>query len=182
MRTLRLGLVVAFLLLGAGLAVGQPSYQDVSVADILEDPAGYAGERVRVHGFLIFEFEGDSIWVDEAAFRNERYERGFWVDARGLTVAERKSLSGRLAYVSGTLDIHKNGHLNLWAGTLGHLTAVEADAADTLEARPWRTDPIYTLLLSLMVLGALLVCVFIFGDRKRLLAPPPGKHKPPRVI
>ena len=89
-----LGLAIAYLILAAGSALGTPAYLDVSVADLVHDPAVYAGKQVRVHGFLIVAFEGDSVWVDEAAYKSGLYEQGFWVDTRSLKADEVKDLLG----------------------------------------------------------------------------------------
>lgn len=183
MRILGAGLVIAYLLFTAGYAFGAPAYQDVSVADLLDDPAAYAGKQVRVHGFLIVEFEGDSIWADEVAFRTGQYERGFWVDTRTLTADEGERLTGRLAYVSGTFDLEHKGHLGLWAGAIDDVAVIQRDPADTLEARPWRTEPFVVLLMALTVIGGLVVAFFLLGKRTWLLKQPvAGVYKPPHHL
>lgn len=176
-------LVIACLFFTAGPAVGAPAYQDVSVADLLHDPAAYAGKRVRVHGFLIVQFEGNSIWADEVAFRTGQYDRGFWVDTRSLPRDEAERLSGRLAYVSGTLDLESRGHLGLWSGAIEPVTLIQSDPADTLESRPWKTEPFVALLIALTVIGGLVVAIFLLGKRTWLLKrPATGAYKPPHYL
>lgn len=177
-----LGLAIAYLILAAGSALGTPAYLDVSVADLVHDPAVYAGKQVRVHGFLIVAFEGNSIWVDEAAYRSGLYERGFWVDTRSLKADEVEGLTGRLAYVSGTFDLQHRGHLGLWAGAVEDVAVIQRDPEDTLGARLWRPET-FAVLVALIVIGYLMAATFLLGKRTWLLKQPVGSaYKPLRHL
>ena len=174
-----LGLAIAYLILAAGSALGTPAYLDVSVADLVHDPAVYAGKQVRVHGFLIVAFEGDSVWVDEAAYKSGLYEQGFWVDTGSLKADEVEGLTGRLAYVSGTFDLQHRGHLGLWAGAIEDVAVIQRDPEDTLAARLWRPET-FVMFVGLTVIGGLVVAIFLLGNRTWLLRQPVGgAYKPP---
>jgi hypothetical protein len=149
-------LLIIALLCQLGLAQAPMRYEDVSLSQLLADPGAHAGHRVRVHGFLFLEFEGNAIWADEAAFRADRYDRSLWVSK-----AKRWSqISGKTAYVSGVFAPDNNGHGGLWAGAIEEVTQIEADPLDRLPARNWRTDPLLALSCALLCVAGIIASMF----------------------
>lgn len=91
----------------------------VSLYELLARPDVYHGKRVRVLGFVHFEFEGDALYP-----HREDYERGLPTNGVRITrppgIAD--SLSDRYAIVEGTFDARSPG---LYSGTLNDVTRLQ---------------------------------------------------------
>lgn len=124
----------------------------VTLADVINDPKDYDGRRVRLHGFLILKFEGNALYLSEADFRAQRYDRSLWVDETSRR-PDAQRLTGKLAFVSGVIDAGNPGHMGLRPAALVDVSDITVDPADTASARPWVNDPLFLILASLGLLG-----------------------------
>lgn len=104
-------------------------YEATTLSKLLADPRANDGRRVRVHGFLVLEFEGNSLHPTEADFRAERYDGSVWIDV-GIPDPATQAISGKLAFVSGVFDADHHGHMGLRPGALVDVTEITADPAD----------------------------------------------------
>lgn len=156
-------LLAIFLLFSQVAAATEAVAPTVSVSDILKNPDAYAGKSVRLHGFLILEFEGNGLWQDEKAFRGELYEQSLWIDSSGLSEAQKEAVTGRLAYLSGTFNPANHGHLGMRPGAVEQVTAIERDPSDTGPARPGRTEPEFALLFGLLIVAAGITAMLALG-------------------
>jgi hypothetical protein len=154
---------VIVLLSQTGIAASQPRPPTASVAEILANPAAYAGKPIRLHGFLILEFEGNGLWQDEAAFREDRYEQSLWVQSNALTQTRAEATTGRLVYLSGTFNPTQKGHMGLRAGAIENVSAIALDPADRQPSRSWRTDPNFSFLFALLSMAAVMAALLAFG-------------------
>jgi hypothetical protein len=156
------------------IALGMPGTarsqapRDVPLTELIARPEAHHGQTVRSHGFMVLEFEGTILWVSEADFRAERYDRAVWLDTR-LGAFEPHPLSGRRVFVSGRftsgrVDGRSFGHLGLTDAVIGNISRIEPDPSDTDRARAWRDDPLLVILASLGLLG-LFMAVARFGLR-----------------
>lgn len=158
---------IALLLSQIGAAAPQPELPAVSVAEVLANPAAYAGKSIRLHGFLILEFEGNGLWQDETAFREDRYEQSLWVQSNDVTRSQAKGATGRLVYLSGAFNPTERGHGDLRSGAIENVSAIEPDPSDSRPSRPWRTDPNFSLLFALLGASALIAGLLAFGISAR---------------
>lgn len=150
---------VTVLLSQTGIAASQPRPPTASVAEVLANPAAYAGKPIRLHGFLILEFEGNGLWQDEAAFREDRYEQSLWVQSNDLTRSQAKAVTGRLVYLSGTFNPTDKGHMGLRAGAIENVSAIALDPSDKLPSRAWQTDPNFSFLFALLSAAAVIAAL-----------------------
>ena len=144
------------------------AHADVPLGTILQNPAAYNGRAVRAHGFLIIQYEGNSLWATEADFRAERYDRAAWIDLPpGMTDHDR--MNGRRVFVSGVIVSggRGHGHMGMWPARLSNVQDVTADPTDTEPSRPWLTDPLFTILAALGLLGLFFASVTVHARAQR---------------
>jgi hypothetical protein len=163
MRILAALLIAAVLLCQTAAGPVSVSARTVSLNEVLSDPAAFDGERVRVHGFLILQFEGNALYLSEADYRAERLDRSLWIDV-GSRHPDASILSGKLAFVSGVIDAERPGHMGLRPAALVEVSDMTVDPADSRSARPWLNDPLFIILASLGLLG-LIFAIFAMVSR-----------------
>lgn len=152
MRLLRT-LLILLVLSTPGVSLARTIvFQSVPLVELLAHPEAHHGQNVRVHGFIVLEFEGNTLWRSEADFRANRYDRAVWLSTEQGHFDEHP-LNGKKAYVSGRFDAKSYGHLGLTNSTITEVTLITADTTDTDRGRPWRNDPMFLLLASLGMLG-----------------------------
>ena len=145
-------LVATALLLQTAAAPIRTGTEAVTLRDVISDPKAYDGRRVRLHGFLILQFEGNALYLSEADYRAQRFDRSLWVDESSRH-PDAAILSGKLAFVSGVVDAGNPGHMGLRPAALVEVSSMIVDPADTDRARPWLNDPLFVILASLGLLG-----------------------------
>lgn len=141
---------------------GQPP-PFVDVEDVVESAHDYAGRSLTVHGFVVWEFEGNAIYASEDDYRSQRYERGIWIDQPPMTEGEVNASSGKLGYVTGTFDLQDRGHLGLWGGAITEVTAFAVDPEDLDAPRPGGTHPHFMFVVALLCLAALMIALLAQG-------------------
>jgi len=97
------------------------SVYDVSLYELLANPATFHAKRVRVIGFAHFEFEGNGLYA-----HREDWERG--VTRNGLWLSPPSgsdSLSNHYVLVEGRFDATSRGHMGMWSGTLDSVTRLQ---------------------------------------------------------
>ncbi len=119
----------------------------VSLVELIARPELYDGRRVRVIGFVNFEFEGNGLYLSREDWVNGVYQNGVWVDPElelpaGVerdTTAPSYRPNRRHALVEGTFRADDGGHLGLWSGSIRHVTRLmpwgEAPGADVPRPR-----------------------------------------------
>jgi hypothetical protein len=104
------------------------AYKEVTLAQLAENPARYAGRRVRVSGYLHREFEGDTLVEKKADVGNfDIYrKRGLWPGGPSTKAnTEIQDLNDTEVIVDGTFEWNPKsggGHLGLWLGRLSRIT------------------------------------------------------------
>ncbi|MFN4287980.1 MAG: hypothetical protein ACK4E3_05740 [Brevundimonas sp.] len=164
--------LMLLLVLGGWASAAPQSTDDqpppvVGVANLLESAHHYAGRSVTVHGFVVWEYEGNAIYASEDDYRSQRYERGVWVDRPPLTESEVGASSGKLGYVTGRFDPHGRGHLGLWGGAITEVTAFAVDPYDLDAPRPGGTHPHFMFLVALLCLATLMLALLAQGVLNR---------------
>ena len=137
--------------------------------NVLESADHYAGRPVTVHGFVIWESEGNAIYASEDDYRSQRYERGLWVNRPQLTESEVSVSSGKLGYVTGKFDPQGRGHLGLWGGAITKVTAFAVDPKDFDAPRPGGTHPHFMFFVALLGVAALMLTLLAQGMLNRRL-------------
>lgn len=92
----------------------------VSMIELLADSKKYDGKRVRVVGYIHFEFEANGIYLHKEDEANHLYLNGLWVSlADGISSA---NCQDTYALIEGTFEANKHGHMGLWNGMVSQVT------------------------------------------------------------
>lgn len=92
----------------------------LSLVNLIATPEKYDGKTVRVFGYLRLDFEGRAIYLHKEDHFNSLYKNGLWVNFRkgALKDEEMRALNGHHVMLEGTFDSTRNGHMDLWSGTI----------------------------------------------------------------
>lgn len=124
------------------------------MAMLLENPAAYEGRAVRVHGFVILDYEGTALWATEVDFLAQRHHRAVWLDVP-TAMSNVETLGGKRGFVSGvaTWNAQGSGAYGLYRASITDISTIAPDPTDMDRARPWQNDPLFVILASLGLLG-----------------------------
>jgi hypothetical protein len=112
--------VAGFLALTSACAPSQPS--DLSMISLISNPERLDGQRVRLHGYVHFEFEGDAVYLSREDMEHHLYKNGLWVSlAKQISPA---SCQDTYALIEGTFRAEK-GHMSLWSGAVTEIARCE---------------------------------------------------------
>lgn len=95
----------------------------ISLIQLIQHPALYDQQHVRVIGFASMEFERKAIYVSEEAQRNAVTKNAIWLDIE-LNETNRR-FHKKYVIVEGVFDQHSLGHLRLYSGTLKNINRIE---------------------------------------------------------
>lgn len=95
-----------------------------SMIELIARPELYDGKRVRVFGFVNFEFEGNGLYVSREDWKQSISRNGVWIDppVESDTGSRIQKLNQRYALVEATFRAKEGGHFNLWSGKLEQVT------------------------------------------------------------
>lgn len=114
------------LLVSAAAAQDARPARDVSLIALISQPSIHNGQRVRVVGYLNFEFEGDQIYLGKADFDAANYSNSLWVEKpKWLNDDASRRFSRRYARLEGTFHAGPTGHLGLFPGSIEEVRRIE---------------------------------------------------------
>ena len=125
---------------GQRRATGGCVSYDVSLYELLANPAPFQGHRVRVIGFAHFEREGNGLYPHREDWERHIARNGLWLDPP----ARSDSLSDHYVIVEARFDAKARGHLGMWSGTLDSVTRLERFEISPMSPMPdsaFRTLP-----------------------------------------
>jgi len=129
-------LAFALMVTSMGWAAAEQA-RDVSMVQLIADPARYSGQAIRVIGYLHLQFEGDALYLHQEDFRRAIIQNSI---AISLTEAQRRAatkLNKAYVLVEGRFRAGEEGHLGLWQGTVHDVDRLSAWTVDrTRPARP----------------------------------------------
>jgi predicted RNA-binding protein YlqC (UPF0109 family) len=118
---------------GSAVARDAPGILEVSMIQLIANPAEYHGKRVRVEGYLHDKFEDQSIYLSKEDADHLVGRNGLWVsyaptvsmtgafvghDKVRATVRDRSYFDCRMVVVEGIFDKDGHGHLGMSAGEI----------------------------------------------------------------
>ena len=119
-----------------------------SLIELIARPELYDGKRVRVIGFVNFEFEGNALYVSQEDWLQGITPNGVWLDPQLALPAgiERDTTSPyyrpnrRYALLEGKFHGGPGGHLSMWSGSIDSITRIQAwgRAPESVSARQSR--------------------------------------------
>ena len=114
-------------------AGGRCSLWGPSMIALIANPDAYHGKRVRLIGFVNFEFEGNGLYISREDWRQAIYRNGLWVDLPGDRPASGQP-NRRYVLIEGTFRADHQGHMGMWSGALERVTRLQAWGTDSTDA------------------------------------------------
>ncbi len=100
-----------------------------ALVELIARPELYDGKRVRVIGFVNFEFEGNGLYVSREDWQRSIYRNGVWVDppARFKSDSAPSTVHPNQHYVllEGTFNARHKGHMGMWSGAIESATRLD---------------------------------------------------------
>ncbi len=100
-----------------------------ALVELIARPELYDGKRVRVIGFVNFEFEGNGLYVSREDWQRSINRNGVWVDppARFKTdsAPSRVHPNQRYVLLEGTFNTRNTGHMGMWSGAIEKVTRLD---------------------------------------------------------
>jgi hypothetical protein len=112
---------VGFSVLTSACGRSQPS--DVSMISLISVPERFDGQRVRLHGYVHFELEGDGVYLNREDMEHHLYKNGLWVSLAKQISSDR--CQDTYALIEGTFRSVDKGHMGLWSGAVTEVTRCE---------------------------------------------------------
>jgi hypothetical protein len=109
-----------------------------SMIELIARPELYDGKRVRVIGFVNFEFEGNGLYVSADDWRQNIYRNGVWINPPGGFGSDsgppQRRPNQRYVIVEATFRGGRGGHFGMWSGTLEQVTRLDPWGRDSTSA------------------------------------------------
>ena len=100
-----------------------------SLEELIARPELYDGKRVRVIGFVNFEFEGNALYISKEDWQRSIARNGLWIDPpqRFETDSGPSKIQPNQRYVlvEGTFNARNPGHLGMWSGAIERVTRLD---------------------------------------------------------
>ena len=94
---------------------------DTSITQLLARPEVYDGKRVRLKGYIHFQFEGNGIYPRREDEHGHLYRNGLWVQVKD-GVSLPLECQDRYVLVEGTFVARHHGHYGLLRGAVTDIT------------------------------------------------------------
>jgi hypothetical protein len=101
-----------------------------SLITLIARPEDFDSKRVRVIGYVHFEFEGNGLYVSEDDYEHAITRNGVWIDPPAGFESDsgptRRQPNDRYVVVEGTFSAQDLGHMGMWSGAIQHVKRLEA--------------------------------------------------------
>lgn len=97
---------------------------DVSLIQLIANPADYDGKVVRVIGFLRLEFEGNAVYLHQDDYTNSISKNGLWIEITNDMRKKKADFDQKYVMLEGTFNAEMKGHLGLWSGSIQDISRV----------------------------------------------------------
>jgi hypothetical protein len=110
-----------------------------SLIELIARPELYDGKRVRVIGFVNFEFEGNGLYISREDWEQDIFRNGVWIEPpsgfQSDSAAAARHPNQRYVLVEATFRAGPGGHFGMWSGTLERVTRLDPWGHDSAKAR-----------------------------------------------
>ena len=102
--------------------------QDISIVNLISNPALYNRKIVRLIGYLNLEFEGNAIYFHEEDYKKEISKNAMWLNLSKEVMHSKiyQDNNKRYVIIVGTFDMLNNGHENSFSGTITNISRLES--------------------------------------------------------
>lgn len=103
---------------------GSCALYDVSIVELIANPDWYHGKRVRVVGYVRFEFEGNAIYLSKESYDASLVKNALWLDppVNFWDSRKKREWGPRYAIVEGRFDATRLGHMSAYSGSITETT------------------------------------------------------------
>ena len=99
---------------------------DVSLVQLIANPAAYNHKRVRLIGYLHLEFEGSAVYLHRDDYEVGISRNGVWINApHDLTKEQRDTVNDHYVICTAEFDADHQGHMGMFSGELTNVTRIE---------------------------------------------------------
>lgn len=109
------------LLRRCGMSSSSECVYETSIIQLLARPEVFDGKKVRVLGYIHWEFEGNGIYLHREDEQRRLYRNGLWVQTKA-DAAIQDRCHNTYVLVEGTFKARNYGHMGLWAGAIVDIT------------------------------------------------------------
>lgn len=107
-------------------SIYDPSFQDVSIIQLIANPQAWDGKKVRVEGFLRIEFEGDAVYLHREDFDFNIMRNALSIDLpKDMTEKQRRAVDLKYILCEGTFVAGNHGHMGLFSGELTQVQRIQ---------------------------------------------------------
>ena len=96
-----------------------------SIIQVLGNLERFHGERVRVAGFAVLEFEHHVLYLHQEDAKHSLLKNGLWLDLHKATRNSSSNFNRRYVLVDGMVNSQETGHMGLFAATLQNAQIVK---------------------------------------------------------
>jgi len=114
-------LMLCALVAAASLYSFADAAEQVSIIQLIANPAQYHGKKVIVSGFLNIEFEGTAIYLHRDDCTFSQYSNGLWCS---INEAKYGKFNRRYVIMEGVFNRDMRGHMGLWSGSIEKIDRV----------------------------------------------------------
>jgi hypothetical protein len=98
---------------------------EVALPMLIENPANYDGDIVRVVGWCRIEFEGNVLYITEDSLDRRRATEGVWLNLGWPVDNPTRSLDKAHVAIEGRFDAKDKGRSGMYGGTLTQIRLME---------------------------------------------------------
>lgn len=122
---------------------GTCAVYDVSIVDLIANPLAYDGKQVQVIGYLVLEFEGNSVYLHREDYEMNISRNGLWVSlAKDASKAESQCKSGNYVLLLGKFNANNRGHMDMWSGSIENVSKCLMWPPDVVREKRLQEKPI----------------------------------------
>ena len=137
--------IFALILLFCGIAWGQKSISSEpyplkppSLINVIANPEKYDGKRIRVSGFLHYQFEDSALYFSKDDADYLITANAVWIrygekpvmqsiECQGqskASISDLDYLDGRYVSLEGTFNMNERGHMGIFSGTIENVVRI----------------------------------------------------------
>lgn len=109
---------------------------DVSMIQLIANPKEYQGYKVRLHGYLDLQFEGDALYFHKDDYEQSMSKNALWISGRGEeNWNDVMKCNNHYVLIEGTFST-MTGHMGMRSGSLENIKRVEIWEGPTTPPKP----------------------------------------------
>ena len=99
---------------------------EVSLIQLIANPAIYDNKRIRIIGFLDLQFEGNAIYLHREDFYHAISKNALWIALpKDITRQQIKLINDHYVICTGRFKADDHGHMGMFSGEMADITRLE---------------------------------------------------------